>query len=79
MNSWGSYRQRLVVVVVVFSEKFQLTTALRVLFAGGGAIGEQAWAGGDGSSGQCGHGGCVLASGSVWALVERVAGLLLFL
>jgi hypothetical protein len=51
----------------------------RVLFARGGAIWEQAWAGGNGGAGRCGRGGCVLASGSVWALVERVAGLLRFL
>jgi hypothetical protein len=66
LNSWGSYRQRLVVVI-------------RVLLAGGGAVRKQAWAGGDGDAGWCRRGGGVLASGSIWVLVEQVAGLLRFL
>ncbi len=47
----------------------------RVFFAGGGAVGEVAWARGNGNTWRCRHGGGVFTKGSVWALAARVAGL----
>jgi hypothetical protein len=55
-----------------------LQRRFRVLFTGGGALGEAAWAGGGDDAGQSRPGSGVLAKGSrgsVWALVARVAGL----
>jgi hypothetical protein len=48
----------------------------RVFFAGSGAVGEVAWARGDGDIRRCRRGGGVFTKGSVWALDARVAGLL---
>jgi hypothetical protein len=48
---------------------------LRVLFAGGGAVGEEDWTGFEGGAVQCGRISGIFETGSVWALVEQVAGL----
>jgi hypothetical protein len=48
----------------------------RVFFAGGRAVGEVAWARGNGDTRQCRCGGGVFTKGSVWALAARVVGLL---
>jgi hypothetical protein len=48
---------------------------LRVLFAGGGAVGEEDWTGVEGGALQRGHISDVFETGSVWAPVKRVAGL----
>jgi hypothetical protein len=51
---------------------------LRVLFASGGAVGEEDWTGVEGGAVQCGRISSVFETGSVWVPVERVAGLLRF-